>query len=334
MAAENPVPGTGGDVFVPMAERTGEPSIVYFTREISAKGMEAAYEKVNQKISGKVAVKLHTGEPHGPNFTPAAWIKEFVEDECPDATIIETNTYYYGDRYSTPDHRKTLEVNGWADWTTVDITDEDDHCALLPVKGGKWCDEISVGYNMLKYDSLVVLTHFKGHSSGGFGGSNKNIGIGCASGHVGKQWIHAGDLGAMWGYKEEALMERITESTKGTIDFFGDKVTYVNVMRNMSVDCDCLGVAAAPVVTPNVGVLSSTDICAIDTACVDIVWAMKPEDNHDLKERIQSRHGLRQLTYMQEMGMGTMKYTLLDLDNNCDEISAADAAKDLKPFEA
>ncbi len=333
MAVENPVPGTNGDVYIPMDQRSGEPSIVYFTRDLSPAGLKAAYEKVNANIGkDKLAIKLHTGEPHGPNIIPPAWIKEFLADECPDARIIETNTLYYGERYSTPDHRKTLEVNGWTDFTEVDITDTDDHCAELPVVGGKWCDHISVGYNMLNYDNLIVLTHFKGHAAGGFGGSNKNIGIGCASGHVGKQWIHSGDTGTMWGYAEETLMERITESTKGTIDYFGEHITYVNVMRNMSVDCDCAGVDAAPVVTPNVGILSSTDICAVDTACVDIVWAMKDEENHDLKERIQSRHGLRQLSYMQELGMGSMTYTLLDIDNNCNEISPADAASGLLPF--
>ena len=332
MAAENPVVGTGGAVYVPASERTGEKSVVYFTRDLSPKGMEAAYEKVNQNISGKVAIKLHTGEPKGPNIIPPAWVKDFMEAECPDATIVETNTFYYGDRYSTSDHRKTLEVNGWTEFTEVDIVDDLDCVANLPVKGGKWCDTIAVGDGLLKYDSLVVLTHFKGHPGAGFGGSNKNIGIGCASGHAGKQWIHSDHTGEMYGNTAELLMERITESTKGTIDYFGDKVTYVNVMRNMSVDCDCLGVAAAPVVTPNVGILSSTDICAIDTACIDIVWAMPEEHGHALRERITSRHGLRQLSYMHEMGMGNTLYTLLDLDNGCDEISVADAAKDLEPF--
>ncbi|MCH4054417.1 MAG: DUF362 domain-containing protein [Atopobiaceae bacterium] len=329
-----PTAATGGDVYLPYEDRTGEPSIVYFTREISPEGIMRAYEKVNQNITGKVAIKLHTGEPHGPNFTPASWVKEFVDGEgLGDARIVETNTYYYGHRYSTPDHRETLKTNGWDILGEVDIMDADDHVADLPVVGGKWCDKISVGAHMLDYDSLIVLTHFKGHAAGGFGGANKNIGIGCASGHVGKQWIHAGDTGQMWGYGQETFMERMTESTKGTIDHFGDNIAYVSLMRNMSVDCDCAGVDAAPVVTPNVGILSSHDICAIDTACVDIVWAMPEEQHHDLVERITSRHGLRQLTYMQELGMGSMRYTLLDLDNGLDEISAADAAKDLKPFE-
>ena len=332
------VPGEGGDVYIPMAERTGEESVVFFTRDLSPAGIAKLYERVNEKIGGKVAIKLHTGEPNGPNFTPSAWVKEFVEAEgLQDATIIETNTAYPGKRYTTSDHRETLKVNGWADWTTVDITDShedgtDDNHALLPVKGGKWFSDMSVGANMLKYDSMITLTHFKGHGQGGFGGSNKNIGIGCASGHEGKVWIHSKKDDAMWSALEEEIMEKISESTKATIDGFDNKVCYINLMRNMSVDCDCAGVNAAPVVTPNVGILASVDIVAVDSACVDCVWAMTDEQNHDLKERILSRKGLRQLTYMQELGMGSMKYKLIDVDNDDAEITPADAVAHCVPF--
>ena len=149
---------------------------------------------------------------------------------------------------------------------------------MLPVKGGKWFKEMSHGSHMTNYDSMVVLTHFKGHTMGGFGGSNKNIGIGCADGRIGKGMIHAKN-GNDWGVVEEELMEKITESTNATIDHFGKKVTYINVMRNMSVSCDCEGVGAMPVVTPNVGILASTDILAIDQACVELVYAMEEKDN-------------------------------------------------------
>ena len=201
------------------------------------------------------------------------------------------------------------------------------------VKDGKWFQKMSVGSHLVNYDSMVALTHFKGHTQGGFGGSNKNIGIGCADGRVGKAWIHTTPgQPNQWDIAEEEFMERMTESTKATIDHFGKHVTYVNVMRNMSVSCDCEGVAAAPVVTPNVGILSSTDILAVDQACVDIVYAMTAEEHHDLVERIETRHGLRQLSYMKELGMGHDKYILIDLDNGGKKITAADAAKDLKPF--
>ncbi len=322
---------TDGRTYIPFEERTGNESIVYFTRDISPEGIKKAYEKVNANICGKVAVKLHTGEPHGPNFVPSSWVKKVMADEptLKDAVIVETNTYYKGNRYTTEDHLETLKVNGW-DFCKVDIMDAEG-TKDLPVEGGKWFDHMTVGSHMTDYDSLFVLTHFKGHTMGGFGGSNKNIGIGCADGRIGKGMIHAKD-GNDWGVNEDELMEKITESTKATIDFFGKNVTYVNVMRNMSVDCDCAGVAAAPVVTPNVGILASTDICAIDTACVDLVNAMTSEQNHDLWERMQSRHGFRQLSCMNEMGMGNSRYILIDLDNDEVRITPKEAVKDVQPF--
>jgi hypothetical protein len=320
-----------GNKYVPYDQRSGDEAVVYFTRNLSPEGLIAAYEQVNGEIAGKVAVKLHTGEKNGPNIIPSAWVKELIEKDLPEATIIETNTYYEGDRYTTEKHRKTLEVNGWT-FCPVDIIDEED-TLTLPVKGGTWFTKMSVGSHLVNYESLVVLTHFKGHTQGGFGGSNKNIGIGCADGRIGKAWIHTtpGQLNP-WDIKDEEFMERMTESTKATIDHFGKHVTYVNVMRNMSVSCDCEGTAAAPVVTPNVGILSSTDILAVDQACVDIVYAMTAEEHHDLVERIESRHGLRQLSYMKELGMGHDRYILIDLDNGGKQITAADAAKGLKPF--
>lgn len=323
--------GTGGQRYVPYEERTGNESIVYFTRDLSPAGLCRIYERVSANICGKVAIKLHTGEPHGPNIIPAAWVKEFIAGELPDATIIETNTFYDGDRYTTERHRKTLEINGWTSFTTVDIADEFG-TVMLPVKGGKWFDEMSVGASTVGYDSLVALTHFKGHTMGGFGGSNKNIGIGCADGRVGKGMIHARG-GDMWGISEEEFMERMTESAKATIDFFGKNVAYVNVMRNMSVSCDCEGVEAMPVVTPNVGILASVDILAIDQACVDLIHAMTEADHHDMLERIASRHGYRQLSYMKELGMGNDRYVLIDTDNGDKRITAADAVDGVVPFE-
>ncbi|MBQ1356007.1 MAG: DUF362 domain-containing protein [Solobacterium sp.] len=322
---------TDGRKYIPMAERTGNESIVYFTRDISPEGIMKAYEKVCANMTGKVAVKLHTGEPHGPNFTPASWVQKVMESEptLKDATIVETNTFYAGDRYTTEQHLKTLEINGWT-FCPVDIMDADG-TVDLPVKGGKWFDHMTHGSHMTDYDSMFVLTHFKGHTMGGFGGSNKNIGIGCADGRIGKGMIHAKD-GNDWGVVEEELMEKITESTKATIDFFGRNITYVNVMRNMSVSCDCEGVAAAPVVTPNVGILASTDICAIDTASVDLIYAMCEADHHDLVERIETRHGHRQLSYMKELGMGNSKYILIDLDNDEARIMPKDAVAGVKPF--
>jgi len=330
---EKKVPGTGGNIFIPYEERTGNESVVYFTRDLSAEGLKKIYARVNEHITGKVAVKLHTGEPHGPNIIPRPWVKALFDDCLPeDSTIVETNTYYDGDRYTTEQHRKTIEINGWT-FAPVDIMDEFG-TTELPVNGGKWIDNISVGRSLVDYDSLFVLTHFKGHISGGFGGSNKNIGIGCADGRIGKAQIHTTEGSATtFDIKEEEFMERMTESSKATVDHFGKNITFVNVMRNMSVSCDCEGVAAEPVVTPNVGILASVDILAVDQACVDIVYAMREDEHHDLVERIESRHGLRQLTYMKELGMGNNKYVLIDIDNDDAHIKACDCVVDLKPFE-
>ena len=257
MAERNPVPGTGGERYVPCEERDGNESIVYFTRDLSAAGLRKAYEQVAGEVRGRVGVKVHTGEQHGPNIIPREWVAELMAADLPGAAIVETNTYYDGDRYTTEKHRETLAVNGWT-FAPVDILDEEGVTAF-PVAGGKWFDAVHMGSHLADYDSLVVLTHFKGHTQGGFGGSAKNIGIGCADGRVGKAEIHTTPgSDDQWDIKTEEFMERMMESAKAVCDHFGRRITFVNVMRNMSVSCDCEGTAAAPVVTPNVGILAST----------------------------------------------------------------------------
>ena len=180
--------GTGGNKYVPYEERRGGESIVYFTRDLSPAGLIKAYRQVNARLQGRVGIKLHTGEQHGPNIIPSEWVRQLIAQEMPEARIIETNTYYEGDRDTTEKHRRTLEVNGWT-FCPVDIIDEEG-TTLLPVRGGKWFREMSVGSHLTQYDAMLALTHFKGHTMGGFGGSNKNIGIGCADGRKGKAWIH------------------------------------------------------------------------------------------------------------------------------------------------
>ena len=311
-----------------------KPSIVYFTKDLSPEGLHKVYSRIKENMTGRIAIKLHTGEKNGPNIIPSSWVKKFMAGEKElksGGTIVETNTYYEGDRYTTEQHRETLKVNGW-DFCPVDIMDEDG-VVTLPIKSGKWMKEMSHGSHMLNYDSLLALTHFKGHTMGGFGGSNKNIGIGCADGRIGKKWIHTKEgSDDMWSIAEEELMERISESTKATIDYFGKHTAYINVMRNMSVSCDCEGTSDMPVVTPNVGILGSLDILAVDKACIDIVYAMREDEHHDLVERIETRHGLRQLSYMKELGMGNDQYILIDLDNDDAHILPKDAVKNLKPF--
>lgn len=331
MSNQKPIPGTNGNHYVPYNERSGKESIVYFTRDLSAKGLLKVYNRIQEHLNGKVAVKLHTGEQHGPNIIPRPWVEELIKTQLPDATIVETNTYYEGDRYTTDQHLETLKVNGWT-FCPVDIMDADG-TVDLPVKDGKWFDHMTMGKNIVNYDSMLVLTHFKGHTQGGFGGSNKNIGIGCADGHIGKAMIHTTPgSDDMWDIAKEEFMERMTESAKAVVDHFGDQIVFINVMRNMSVSCDCEGTAAAPVVTPNVGILASLDILAIDQASVDLIYAMKEEDHHDLVERIETRHGLRQLSYMKELHMGNDRYLLIDVDHDDQQISLEDAVKDVVPF--
>ena len=332
MSENHILPGAGGDHYVPYEERTGNESIVYFTRDLSAAGLEKIYRRVNGNITGRVGVKLHTGEKNGPNIIPRDWVENLIQKDLPEASIIETNTYYEGDRYTTESHRETLKVNGWT-FCPVDILDAEG-TVMLPVKGGKWFTEMSMGKDLLNYDSMVALTHFKGHSKGGFGGSNKNIGIGCADGRVGKKMIHTTPGSSdMWDISFEEFMERMTESCKAAIDHFGRHVTYVNVLRNMSVSCDCEGTAAEPVVTPNIGICASTDILAVDQASVDLVYALNESDHHALVERMESRHGLRQLTYMKELGMGNDRYLLVDIDNGDVLLSVQDAVRGVKPFQ-
>lgn len=327
-----PTPGTGGDHYIPYEEREkGPESTVYFTRDLSAEGLKKIFERVKGRLTGKIGIKLHTGEPDGPNIIPRPWVENLVRQELPDAVIVETNTYYEGGRYTTEDHRRTLETNGWT-FCPVDIMDAEGSVPF-PVRGGKWFTEVEMGKNLENYNSLLVLTHFKGHSKGGFGGSNKNIGIGCAGGQTGKKAIHTTPgSDDMWDISNEEFMERMTESAKAVADHFGERIVYINVMRNMSVSCDCEGTAAEPVVTPNVGILASTDILAVDAASVDLVYAMKEEEHHALVERMESRHGLRQITYMKELGMGNDRYTLLDIDHGDAPISLEEAVEGLEPF--
>lgn len=331
MSEKKVVPGTGGDHYVPYGERTGGESVVFFTRDLSAEGLVRIYGCIQEALGGRVAIKLHTGEKNGPNIIPRDWVKTLMEEKLANGVMIETNSYYEGDRDSTKKHRETLQVNGWT-FAPVDIMDENG-AATFPVKGGKWFTEMSMGKTLPEYDSLLALTHFKGHTKGGFGGSNKNIGIGCADGKVGKAMIHTTPgQSDPWDISNEEFMERMTESTKAVTDHFGKRIAYINVMRNMSVSCDCEGIYAEPVVTPNVGICASLDILAVDQACVDIIYAMKEEERHAFVERMESRHGLRQLSYMKELGMGNDRYTLVDIDQDGREVALAEVVKDLAPF--
>ncbi len=283
---------------------------VFFTPSITTTGLLETYSRVKQPIVGKVGIKLHTGERHGPNILPRDLVRA-LQQSIPRSNLVETNTLYKGDRSTTADHRETIRINGW-DFCPVDIMDEAG-AVMIPVKGGKHFSQMSVGKHLLDYESLVVLTHFKGHASGGFGGSMKNIAIGCADGLVGKKMIHGAKdhVDVETWLKGEPFQENMVESASATVDHFGRKIVYLNVLRNMSVDCDCAGLKAAPVKARNLGILASTDLVAIEQASVDLVYQLPEAELHDLKERIESRQGLRQLSYMKEMKMGSGQYVLV-----------------------
>ena len=284
-------------------------------KTIDAEHLIKLYGLINENIYGKVAIKLHTGEKHGPNILPRDMVKAF-QAQVPDSAIVECNTLYPGDRFDTKGHRETLEVNGWT-FCPVDIMDEDEKTVNFPVRNPFHLKEVAMGAHLADYDSLIVLTHFKGHAMGGFGGSMKNIAIGCASGHLGKAQVHGVDPNNVpedyleWPMKEY-FMELMADSAQATINHFGKHIVYLNVMRRLSVDCDCAGVTAAEPTMADLGIAVSTDILAVDQACVDMVYAAT--DSHDLKERIESRVGMRQLSAMAEKKMGNPQYELIVVD--------------------
>ncbi len=303
--------GTAAGASAPAAGTETGRAKVYFSPVIDSDHLNKLYDLIKDNLSGKIAIKLHTGERHGPNILPREMVKS-LQARIPESTIVETNTLYHGDRYTTEDHLKTLEINGWT-FCPVDIMDAEG-TVNLPVKGGKHFKEVSMGGHIVNYDSMLVLTHFKGHAMGGFGGSMKNIAIGCADGRIGKQQVHAvSDVNLPWDQwpGKEMLMETMAESAKAVCDYFGKKIVFINVLRRMSVDCDCAGTSAAEPTIPDIGILASTDILAIDQASVDLVYGRPDAEKHDLVERIESRRGLHQLTAMKALGMGNDQYDLI-----------------------
>lgn len=311
MANQAPVVGSRN---VTGTNYAGSAAKVYFTKTIDAAHLIKLYKLIDENIFGKVGIKLHTGEKHGPNILPRDMVKAF-QAQVPNSAIVECNTLYHGDRYSTEDHRDTLKVNGWT-FCPVDIMDENEETVNLPVRNGFHLKEVTMGGHLVNYDSLIVLTHYKGHAMGGFGGSMKNIAIGCASGHIGKAQVHGIDPNNIPDWTEwpvkEYLMELMCDSAKATCDYFGKHIVFINVMRRISVSCDCEGVAAEEPTMADLGIAASTDILAVDQACCDMIYAAS--DSHDMKERIESRHGLRQLSAMAEKGIGNPQYELIEVE--------------------
>lgn len=288
----------------------GSAAKVYFSPVIDAAMLIKLYNLVNEGIYGKVAIKVHTGEPNGPNILPRDMVKA-LQAQIPNSTIVETNTLYAGGRDTTADHRKTLEVNGWT-FCPVDIMDEHGD-VNFPVQDGFHLKEVAMGKDITDYDSMLVLTHFKGHTMGGFGGSMKNIAIGCASGQIGKRQVHGMAMNGAVDFKnsahEDLFMELMADSAQAVADHFGKHITYINVLRNLSVSCDCEGTRAAPPTMKDIGILASSDLLAIDQAACDLVFGAP--DSKDMVDRITTRHGLRQLSAMAEKKMGNPQYELI-----------------------
>ena len=294
-----------------MEDSKMEKAKVYFTRKITPESLVSLYEKLGVSLPAKVAVKLSTGEAGNPNYLNPDLIKDLVQKV--DGTIIECNTAYEGKRFHSQDHWKVAQEHGFTKIAPVDIMDEDGEISL-PVTGGKHLKENFVGQNLKNYSSVLVLSHFKGHAMGGFGGAIKNISIGIASSN-GKRLIHsAGESTTSWGNPaQDDFLESMAEAAKGVIDHCGEKILYISVMNNLSVDCDCDSHPAAPQMG-DVGILASLDPVALDKACVDLVYSSSDPGKVHLIERMESRHGVHTLEYAEAIGIGSQNYELVDLD--------------------
>lgn len=286
---------------------------VYLFKEISAENIIKIYKALGREATGKVAVKLSTGEPGGHNFLQPALIKDFVQSV--NGTIVECNTAYGGGRADTENHLKAAREHGFTAIAPVDIMDAEGEVAL-PVHGGKHLKEDFVGSHYLNYDFTVVLSHFKGHAMGGFGGAIKNISIGIAS-SAGKAWIHSAGKtkGDPWSDlpDQDIFLESMAEAAKAITDHCGENILYISVANNLSVDCDCDASPEDPKMG-DIGILASLDPVALDKACTDLVRSSPDHGKIHLIERIDSRHGMHTLDYAEQLGMGSQKYELIQLD--------------------
>lgn len=311
-------------VFIPAAyaqssvasdNQSSDSAVVYMTREISPEAIIKLYKQLGREAKGKVAVKISTGEPGGHNFLQPSLIKDFVK--LVDGTIVECNTAYQGKRFSTEDHRKAAEEHGFTEIAPVDIMDAEGE-VKLPLEGGRHLKYDIVGSHYPQYDFTVILSHFKGHAMGGFGGAVKNMSIGIASSN-GKSYIHtAGKIDSpdkLWQNlpEQDMFLESMAEAAKSVADHCGDNIIYISVANNLSVDCDCDSHPADPQMG-DLGVLASLDPVALDKACTDLVRASEDHGKIHLIERIDSRHGMHTLDYGEGIGLGTQKYKLVKLD--------------------
>ena len=284
-------------------------SKVYFSKNITADEIVKIYEKLGITLPGNVAVKVHSGEAGNQNFLGPDLYKEVINKV--NGTVVECNTAYAGKRNTTEEHWQTMKEHGWTENFKVDIMDADGEIEL-PIPNGVQIKVNYVGKNIEKYDSMLVLSHFKGHPMGGFGGALKNISIGIASSH-GKAYIHgAGDVEKIWTADGNAFKEAMADADKSIMDYFKENIAFTNVMANMSVDCDCCAVAEDPCMK-DIGVLASLDPVALDKACLDLVYASKDPGRDHLIERIESRNGAHIIEAAEKLGVGSTEYELIEI---------------------
>ena len=289
---------------------------VYFTKDITPEKVVALYEAMGKKLGGKVAVKLHSGEKGNQNFLKPEFWKPMIDTVG--GTVVECNTAYAGERNSTEKHRKLIEYHGWKRYFTVDLMDAEGPDMELDIPGGKVLRKNLVGKNLKNYDSMLVLSHFKGHPMGGYGGALKQLSIGCAS-TVGKCLIHSGGkvtdqnvLGENCA-EQDAFCEAMADAAKSVVDFFKGNTAYISVMKNLSVDCDCCAIAEDPCMK-DIGMLASLDPVALDQACMDLVYAATddPGQKHFI-ERVETRHGIHTIEAAADLGFGTREYELVQI---------------------
>lgn len=285
-------------------------SKVYFTRTITPEKVLELYRLLDTKLEGKVAVKVHSGEKGNQNFLRPDFWKPMVEEV--NGTIVECNTAYEGARNTTERHVKLMQDHGWNAYFNVDIMDSEPEDLKLEIPEGKVIKENYVGKHIQNYDSMLVLSHFKGHPMGGYGGALKQLSIGVASSY-GKAYIHgAGHPDELWTADHDSFLESMADAAKSVVDYFDGKIVYINVMKNMSVDCDCCAKAEDPCMK-DIGILASLDPIAIDQACIDLVYGATddPGQKH-LIERIESRNGVHTIEAAAALGYGSREYELIE----------------------
>lgn len=293
-----------------------EKSKVFFTKSITPEGVIRIYDALGIKLKGNVAVKLHSGEQGNQNFIKPEFLRAIIEHVG--GTVVECNTAYGGARNSTEKHKKLMKDHGWTEYFDVDIMDAEGPDMILPIKNGERIKENYVGKNLENYESMLVLSHFKGHPMGGYGGALKQLSIGIAS-SAGKCWIHS--VGKtlrqdeVWDVEvnHDEFLEAMAESAGSVTDYFGDNIVYINIMCNLSVDCDCCSVAEDPCMD-DIGIVAGTDPVAVDKACIDLVYNSDDKGRDHFVERVESRNGTHTIDTAAKLGIGSKEYELISID--------------------